>query len=48
MVNEPSDTAIKVRVLTWQKLNEKKLPGNTFDDVINVLLKFYETTKKVE
>ena len=45
MDGEPSDTAIKVRVSTWQQLNSMKLPGKTFDDVIDFLIKHHKKTK---
>jgi hypothetical protein len=33
-----ADTHIRVREATWQELNRKKAPGESFDDVIVELL----------
>ncbi|WP_195156070.1 antitoxin VapB family protein [Halococcus agarilyticus] len=30
---------IKVHKSTWEKLNSRKQPGDSFDDVINTMLK---------
>jgi len=36
--HEKNDTGIKVKISTWKKLNQLKDPGQTFDDVIVMLL----------
>ncbi len=33
-----ADTHIRVTEETWAKLNERKRPGDSFDDVLNRLL----------
>jgi len=34
----PQTTTIQIRIETWQALNARKLPNDTFDDVIQALL----------
>jgi len=37
MTDEDS-VQVRVKTVTWQKLNAMKLPGKTFDDVITKLI----------
>jgi predicted CopG family antitoxin len=53
----PETTTIQIKVTTWQALNSRKLPDDSFDDVIQKLLqdaedsepsKDHETTATIE
>lgn len=38
MGNSDKKTSIQIETTTWKRLNMRKEPGDTFDDVVNRLL----------
>jgi predicted CopG family antitoxin len=39
IVAVPETTTIEIKTETWKQLNSRKMPGDSFDDVIKRLLK---------
>lgn len=45
MVDESENTSIQIKKDTWKRLNMRKEPGDTFDDLVNRLLDATEDEK---
>jgi predicted CopG family antitoxin len=45
---DTGDTNVRVKIETWQRLNSRKRPGDSFDDVITDLLDQAEADAKAD